>query len=127
MIAGGFYLNQRAIDNAYNYAITLIQNGSYEGALSELEKANPNLLDRKEFKDDLKYHKLNEAYKNTVPLYAYALAQIEYNSESEYLAYMPAVNSFSALAFISPVSINSVIASSTGRNVPENTDLSICL
>ena len=43
MIAGGFYLNQRAIDNAYNYAITLIQNGSYEGALAELEKANPNI------------------------------------------------------------------------------------
>lgn len=94
MIFGGIYLNQKSIDNAYNHAITLIQNGSYEGALLELEKANPNLLDRKEFKDDMKYHKLNEAYKNTVPLYAYALAQIEYNSESEYLAYMPAVNSY---------------------------------
>ena len=58
MIFGGIYLNKKSIDNAYNYAITLIQNGSYEGALSELEKANPNLLDRKDFKDDLKYQKL---------------------------------------------------------------------
>lgn len=94
MIFGGIYLNKKSIDNAYNYAITLIQNGSYEGALSELEKANPNLLDRKDFKDDLKYQKLKDAYKNTVPLYAYALAQLEYNSESEYLAYMPTVNSY---------------------------------
>ena len=94
MIFGGIYLNQKSIDNAYNYAITLIQNGSYEGAILELEKANPNLLNRKEFKDDLKYQKLNDAYKNTVPLYAYALAQLEYNSESEYLAYMVAVNDY---------------------------------
>ncbi len=83
MIAGGIYLNQKSIDNAYNYAITLIQNGSHEGALAELEKANPNLLERKEFKDDIKYQKLNEAYKNTVPLYAYALAQLEYNDENK--------------------------------------------
>ena len=55
MIAGGFYLNQRAIDNAYNYAITLIQNGSYEGALAELEKANPEVLDRDGFMSDVKY------------------------------------------------------------------------
>lgn len=61
MIFGGIYLNKKSIDNAYNYAITLIQNGSYGGALLELEKANPNLLDRKEFKDDLKYQKLNDA------------------------------------------------------------------
>ena len=46
MIFGGIYLNKKAIDNSYNYAITLIQNGSYEGALLELEKAYPNLLDR---------------------------------------------------------------------------------
>lgn len=83
MIFGGIYLNKKAIDNSYNYAITLIQNGSYEGALAELEKANPNLLDRKEFKDDLKYQKLNDVYKNTVPLYAYALAQLEYNDENK--------------------------------------------
>ena len=61
MIFGGIYLNKKSIDNAYNHAITLIQSGSYEGALLELEKANPNLLDRKEFKDDVKYNKLNEA------------------------------------------------------------------
>lgn len=83
MIVVGIYLNQKSIDDAYNYAITLMQNDSYEGALVELEKANPNLLDRKEFKDDVKYHKLNDAYKNTVPLYAYALAQVEYNDENK--------------------------------------------
>ena len=83
MIFGCVYLNQKSIDDAYNYAINLIQNGSYEGALGELEKANPNLLNRKEFKDDIKYQKLNEAYKNTVSLYAYALAQAEYNDEDK--------------------------------------------
>ena len=29
MIFGGIYLNKKSIENAYNYAITLIQNGSY--------------------------------------------------------------------------------------------------
>lgn len=85
MIAGGFYLNQRAIDNAYNYAITLIQNGSYEGALAELEKANPEVLDRDGFMSDVKYGGLDEAYKNTIPLYAYAMAQLEYNDEDRYM------------------------------------------
>lgn len=85
MTFGGMYLNKKSIDNAYNYAITLIQNGSYEGALTELEKASPNLLDRKEFMNDMKYGKLKEAYKNIVPLYAYTLAQLEYNSENRYM------------------------------------------
>lgn len=83
LVFGGIYLNKKSIDTAYNYAITLIQNGSYEDALGELEKANPNLLNRKEFKDDIKYQKLDDAYKNTVPLYAYALAQLEYNDEDK--------------------------------------------
>lgn len=85
IISGGMYLNKKLIDNAYNYAITLIQNGFYEGALDEFEKANPNLLDRKDFKEDIKYQKLNNAYKNTVPLYAYTLAQLEYNDENRYI------------------------------------------
>lgn len=84
-VFGGIYLNKKSIDNAYNYAITLIQNGSYEQALAELEKVNPKLLNRKEFKDDIKYQKLDDAYKNTVPLYAYTLAQLEYNSENRYM------------------------------------------
>lgn len=85
MIAVGFYLNQRAIDNAYNYAITLIQNSSYEGALAELEKANPDVLEHDEFMSDVKYGGLDEAYKNTIPLYAYAMAQLEYNNEDRYM------------------------------------------
>ena len=85
MVVGGMYLDKKAIDDAYNNAITFIQEGSYEGALGELEKANPNLLNRKEFKDDIKYGKLKESYKNTLPLYSYALAQTEYNSEDRYM------------------------------------------
>ena len=94
MIFGGIYLNQKSIDTAYNYAITLIQNGSYEGALGELEKANPNILNRKDFKSDMKYGSLNKCYKNTLPLYAYALAQQEYNAEDRY---MQTVNDYLAL------------------------------
>lgn len=85
MIFGGIYLNQRAIDTAYNYAITLIQNGSYEGALLELEKANPDVIEREEFMSDVKYGGLDEAYKNTIPLYSYAMAQLEYNDEDRYM------------------------------------------
>ena len=84
-IFGGIYLNRKSIDTAYNYAITLMQNGSYEGALGELEKANPNILNRKDFKSDMKYGSLNKCYKNSLPLYAYALAQQEYNSEDRYM------------------------------------------
>ncbi len=83
LIIGIVYLDKKAIDDSYNYAITLIQNGSYEGGLSSLEKANPNLLDRKEFEEDVKQGVLKDAYKNTVPLYTYALAQIEYNDENK--------------------------------------------
>jgi len=97
MIFGGIYLNQKSIDKAYNYAITLIQNASYEGALSELEKANPDVIDQDDFKSDVKYGGLNKAYKNTIPLYSYAMAQLEYNDEerdmytvNEYLELIPA-------------------------------------
>ena len=85
MVVGGMYLNKKAIDDAYNYAITLIQNGSYEGGLGELEKANPDILDRDEFKSDMKYGGISGTYKNTIPLYAYSLAQLEYNSEEKYM------------------------------------------
>ena len=85
MIFGGIYLNQKSIDNAYNYAITLIQNGSYEGALTELEKANPDVIDRDDFEWDVRRNTLGECYKNTIYLYSYALAQLEYNSETQYM------------------------------------------
>ena len=81
---GGTYMDKKAKDNAYNNAITLIQNGSYEDALAALEKANPNILDRKNFKSDMEYG-IDETYKNTLPLYSYALAQLEYNSEKKHM------------------------------------------
>ena len=85
MIYGGIYLNQKYIDTSYNYAITLIENGSYEGALEELEKVNPNLLNKEDFISNAKNGSLDKCYKNTIPLYAYALAQQEYNSEDRYM------------------------------------------
>ncbi len=83
LTVGANYLEKRAIDNAYNNAVSFIQSGFYRRALDQLEIANPNLLDEDDFKDDLKYGKLNEVYKNSVQLYAYALAQIEYNEENK--------------------------------------------
>lgn len=85
MTFGGIYLNKKLVDNTYNHAVSLIQNGSYESALAELEKVNHKLLNRKSFKNDIKYQKLDTAYKNTVSLYAYALAQLEYNSDDRYI------------------------------------------
>ena len=85
IIFGGIYQNKKSTDTAYNYAIALIQNGSYEGALGKFEEANPNILDRKDFKLEMKHGRLNECYKNTLPLYAYALAQQEYNSEDRHM------------------------------------------
>ena len=85
IILGGFYIYNKTIDNAYNSAIALIHSGSYEDALAKLEKANINVLNRKYFFSDVKNQELEEAYKNTVPLYAYALAQAEYNSEDRYM------------------------------------------
>lgn len=83
MIFPWVYLNQKTINDAYNYAINFIQNGSYEEALSELEKANSNVIDRDDFKWDVKSGKLGKCHKNSVCLYAYALAQFEYNDENK--------------------------------------------
>ena len=80
---------------AYDYAVTLIRNGAYEEALGELEKLNPEKIDRDDFLTDVKYNRIEKPYKNSVPLYAYALAQIEYNGENrmstvgEYLEPIP--------------------------------------
>ena len=84
IIFGGAYifaLYQKEIDTAYNSAVTMIQNGAYEDALSELEKANPKKINRDNFWKDVKYDYIKKAYKDTLPLYAYALAQIEYNDK----------------------------------------------
>ena len=87
VIIGGVYLYQKSIDDSYNNAISLIHNCSYEEALESLEKANNNIK-RKSFVDDVKYNDLEKVYKNTIPLYAYALSQIEYNSEKKSMAYI---------------------------------------
>lgn len=82
---GGIYLYNKSVDETYNNTITLIENCSYEQALAEFENANPDVLERDDFKFDIKYGDLDKCYKNTVYLYAYALAQVEYNSENKYM------------------------------------------
>lgn len=82
---GGIYVYNKSVDEAYNNTITLIENGSYEKALVEFENANPDVLERDDFKFDIKYGDLGKCYKDTVYLYAYALAQVEYNSENRYM------------------------------------------
>lgn len=81
IIIGVISIKKKAIDDSYNYAITLIANNSYERALSELEKANPDKIERDDFLADVTYGKKESLYKNTVVLYAYTLARIEYNSK----------------------------------------------
>lgn len=91
LIFGSVYLHNKSVDEAYNNTIILIENGSYEKALAEFENANPDALERDDFKWNVKYGDLGKRYKNTVYLYAYALAQVEYNSENRY---MTAVNDY---------------------------------
>lgn len=86
MICICVYFQRKSIDTAYNEAISMIQNGSYEEALDGLEKVNQNVIDRDDFYWDVKLGSLEECYKNTVYLYAYAKAQLEYNSETKYMA-----------------------------------------
>lgn len=81
MIIGGICIRKKGIDDAYNYASALITDGSYEEALSELEKANHGKIDREDFIREATYKRNEPLYKNTFSLYAYALAQIEYNSD----------------------------------------------
>lgn len=85
-ILGVFGLRHKLLVDAYNNAITLIENGSYEEALTEFE--NTNVLKREDFKHGKTYLYRDECYKNTVPLYAYALARIEYNTEDRYPVYI---------------------------------------
>ena len=84
IIFGGVYMNKKSTDDAYNDAVALIANGNYEDALVKLEKAN-NDLDRDGFGSDVKCGLLDDAYKNTVCLYAYAMAQIGYDAETVYM------------------------------------------
>lgn len=89
IVFGGVYtasLNRKKIDTAYNNAVTLIQKGSYKAALGKLEKANPDKIDRDNFWIDAEYGYIEKLYKDSLPLYAYALAQIEYNGEKSMVA-----------------------------------------
>lgn len=69
------------LNNVYNSAITLIQNCSYEDALTELEKTSFGVLNRGNFTSDYLCGRLDKLYKNTLELYAYSLARNEYNSD----------------------------------------------
>ena len=57
IIIGVISIKKKAIDDSYNYAITLIANKSYEDALLELEKANPDKIERDDFLADVTYGK----------------------------------------------------------------------
>ncbi len=83
IIALGVYMRQRAFDDAYHDAIALMSRGSYEGAISEFEKANSDMIDRDNFLRNVDLQRIRMPYKNTIPLYAYALAQIEYNNDGD--------------------------------------------
>lgn len=78
IVISGICLHQKAVETAYNNAVTMIQSGSYEDALDELEKVNSK-INRADFLWDMQYKKISSSYKNTLPLYAYALAQLNYN------------------------------------------------
>ncbi len=85
VICGGMYLHKKLINDTYKSAISLIQNGAYKEAIEELEKTNQGNLNREVFRDNNMKHLAPDAYKNSIPLYAYALAQLEYNEEDAYL------------------------------------------
>lgn len=82
--------------STYQSAIVEIKNGAYEEALVKFEKANGDKLDRDTFFRDASgspysSYSTYKLYKDTVPLYAYALARNEYKSEE---ISMSAVNKY---------------------------------
>lgn len=81
IIIGGAYLRQKEIDTAYNYAVYLIRNGYYNTALTEFENANHNKFNRDYFLYKMRSSEIKRAYKNTLPLYSYALGHICYDNE----------------------------------------------
>lgn len=54
VICGSVYLHNKSIDTSYQQTVNLIKNGFYEDALTEFEKANPDVLDREDFGWDMK-------------------------------------------------------------------------
>lgn len=80
----------------YNKAVELIENGEYQNALTVLEKLNPDTFDKRMFIWLSKNITPENCYKQSAHLYAYALAQQEYNYDNadfdliyEYLEYIP--------------------------------------
>lgn len=82
VICGSVYLHNKSIDTSYQQTVNLIKNGFYEDALTEFEKANPDVLDREDFGWDMKRQAIGKCYKDTIYLYSYALARLEYESEN---------------------------------------------
>lgn len=80
-IISGIYVHNKNIEDTYNNAVNLIKSEAYEDGLAELDKANPEPIDRDDFMWDAKRNEIENPYKNTIPLYAYSLAKIEYGSD----------------------------------------------
>lgn len=80
-IISGIYMHNKNIEDTYNNAVNLIKNEAYEDGLAELDKANPEPIDRDDFMWDAIRNEIENPYKNTIPLYAYSLAKIEYGSD----------------------------------------------
>lgn len=103
-ICGGVYLYRKSVDTTYMNTVTLIQNGFYEEALKEFEKVNSDVLDRDDFKRDIKDSGLEMCYKDTLYLYSYAMAQAELCHEGQLLNNSPWKNTKSRWrGFILPV------------------------
>lgn len=85
IICGGGYLYGKPVNDAYNEAIDLIENGSYEKALETFENTNHNTLEREDFKSDMNNSGLWWCYRDTVYLYSYAMARTEYASEPKHM------------------------------------------
>lgn len=94
-VASGVFFHYYTINSTYEQAIELIQSGQYESALKNLEAVNRNTFDSDEFVFDMKYGgELSDYYKNSGALYAYALAQKEYNSEGKWMGRIGTVLDF---------------------------------
>ena len=82
-IISGVCVHNKNIEDTYNNAVNLIKSEAYEDGLAELDKVNPEPIDRDDFMWDAKRNEIENPYKNTIPLYAYSLAKIEYKSDEE--------------------------------------------
>ena len=65
-IISGVFVHNKNIEDTYNNAVNLIKNESYEDGLAELDKANPEPIDRDDFMWDAKRNEIENPYKNTM-------------------------------------------------------------